>query len=260
MSVVITGNLVLAEADISATESRFGIHNILPEATVTATDDASGVPNLFDGNTYDAWTSTGAQTITVELGSAKKVDYFGIVGRGLAGCEISFEYKQGAGDWTSLVPAFMPAERRVLMVVFEPVTADAFRLNVTKASAYSFAALNIGLAISIPGGMRPGFAPPNLNEDVEYHTSRTVGGNIVGHSVLRAGATLRVKAEHLSEAWVREYWKPFQDEAHEKPFFFAWSTALFQYEVIYGVADKPPQAKYDTTIFMSINMTIRGIV
>lgn len=237
MSVAFSRDLVSGTPTKAERLPTLGWHNLFPLGEVSASSFASDhAPQLaFDGYTSTSWrTSGGAEHwIETELDAPEQADYAAIAAHTLANTVVSPQYHDGsawqdAGDPIALLSG-SPA-----VWLFPPQAASRWRLEIVGApTVVAIGALHIGRLLRPDTGLRAGWEPPSLNEQLEYTAPISVGGQLLPRHVRRRGVDVRLDLPQLGYDFARGAWQEFLEHAHQRAFFF-WLLFGSHAEVVYG--------------------------
>lgn len=225
----------------SLRHSRIGWQTLTRDAVVTASSEAESWPASALSNvmTYERWKPAAVPAwVQFDAGRAVEVDYLGIASHALgsAGATFSLQRSSDGATWSDVVTA-EPADDSAMMVLFEPVSARYWRLNVTGAVA-SVGILYLGKVLETYRPVSPGHSPGSLSRMTEIMPNVSTGGQFLGRSVIRQGYETSYEWEHLPAQWYRDYFDPFAKSAIKYPFFIAWNPLRRPAEVLYAWVPK----------------------
>lgn len=253
-------NLDLA---VPLTHARIGWRNIVTPESLTVSSEKAGFPGeaLANPFTYDLWRpSAFPAQIDVATEDQETVDYIGIARHNLTGCAVRVEYQDSGGAW-QLAASFVPQHDRSLMVMFEPVIADSFRVIIESnddPDVYA-SVLFLGEALAMARPIYGGHTPLPLSRRDSIRPSRSDSGQFLGRSRIRQGYTTSYQWQHLKADWVREHLKPFIDHAVTGSFFIAWRPYGYAAEAGYGWIDSNTSASnMGIRNYMSYGFTIEA--
>lgn len=237
--IVISSSVVLAQGDdaINANNPRIGYHNLITSSNIAADEEADDEPvsNLGNPATYLVWRgeTTSEQNVTVTLGSAQDVNYFAIAKHNLGstGATVAFQRSDNGSDWTT-IETIEPATDYALIVEFEAVTAQFFRLNITPGSAPpSIAVFYLGEILVLQRRIYVGHTPFVYGRRTTVSSGRSESGQFLGRVLRREFRESSVSLQNITPGWYREYMDPFVESARTRPFFWAWRPATYPHEV-----------------------------
>lgn len=232
---------------------------------------ADGFPlnNCTDWLTWDFWkaAASGSTTVQANCGSADySANCWGIVGHNAHENPDPLYCRTAAAAGTYVThDSITPSSDAVIFRAFTTATSRQyfqFWCNNSAPDPFPyFAELFIGTYLELPEGIEVEFTPPHLNFRDEITNSEGATGGLLGRSIRRKGATLRMRADLVSPAWVRTYWYPFLLHARHRPFFFGWDMVDYPTEVGYFWSDGPIiPPRYTRQNWMSIELNAVGVV
>ena len=239
--------------------------------TSTLTDGAAA--NAVSGTTYDYWlpnvTGTSAQ-FTVKLTAAANLSCFAIAAHNLAtlGGTVAVQRSTDGGATWGAAGGLTNTPTDNSPIVFRGATsglsAADWRLTFTGLTAA--APLYVGVAffgndVVFPRRFYKDFAPAMEPTEVQLQSNVSVGGNLLGNSVIAQGSTLAASFRNLDAAWVRGTLLSFVPYYNKgKGFFFGWRPATYPQDVHYcwrdGATLRPTNA--GPLAFMSLEMQMRA--
>lgn len=249
MALVISGSLVTADADAElglsfptiGYENRCRDDDVLIE-TSTAQENFEG-SNVIKGLTWDFWKPTTTPAIIAfTFPEAIDADYCGIAAHTLTetGSAVELQYWDGA-QWVSLgdVQPGVDSGNKVVMFLFDQVSSAIWRLIITGGTAIPvLSVVNIGLSLKLERQLYGGHTPITLSKNTVMRPNKSEGGQYLGRSIIREGASTKISLDNLTAAWVRNDFEPFMESARTLPFFFAWRAADFPTELAYVWTNK----------------------
>lgn len=228
-------------------------------ASSTATDYFSAAPDT--SLTYEKWKpSSVPATWEFDNGSAVACDYccIGAHTMGTDGASFKVQYYDGS-SWVDLCDTTAPDDDMEIMVLFNFVTAQKWRLYITGASP-SIAIIKFGVALQMERPLYGGHSPLDLSRQTTMRSSKSSTGEFLGRTKLRTMLSTEFAWSNLTAAWVRENWRPFQKAIEEEPFFIAWRPDTFS-EVGLCYSDNMPIPQNSGTrdlMNVSLQVNARG--
>lgn len=264
----ISSSVVLSQAGelITANNPRIGYHNIITADNISADEEATDEPvrNLANPATYLYWRgeTTNAQTVQVSLAEAEEVNYFAIAKHNLGstGATVAFEYSNNGSDWTT-VETVEPSSDYALIVEFDAVSAQFYRLNITPGSAApAIAVLYVGQILVLQRRIYVGHTPITFGRKTIVSNGRSENGQFLGRVMRREFLQTGVDLKNITPSWYRNYMDPFVQSARTKPFFFAWRPQQYPNEVGFAwltndvdVSNQLPNG------YMQLSMKLQGV-
>lgn len=241
--------------------ARIGYDNLAFGLTPAASTAAAGHPAISATypTTFEYWEPTALPaTWTVDFGTAKTVDFVGLVGD-MNGGTIAIQSSTDNSTFTTQETRAGLTDR-INMFLFAPVTARYWRLLVTVAIP-RLAVAYIGETLAMQRKIYQGHTPLTLSRETELSNNVSEGGQYLGRSIIRKGASTTAEWQHLKSDWYRANFDPFVKSAREYPFFIGWRPQEFPQELgfVWVGGDIAPQ-NTGPRDFMSVGMTFRGLI
>ena len=255
MALVISGSLSLGTtaAEASLKYPRIGYENKLRQTncsvSVSTEDGDNDGDSVLNGLTWDFWQPTSVPgIIAFTFTEAITADYCGIAGHTLTetGNQVELQYWDGLspGSWVSLGSILPGSEtgNKTIMFIFDSVSAQQFRLIVSGGTGTTMPVLgvvNIGDVLVCERKIYGGHTPITLSKKTEIRPQTSEGGQFLGRSIIRQGASTSIQLKNLTAPWVRSSFYPFMENSRTYPFFFAWRpTMTYSDEVAYVWTNK----------------------
>ena len=223
--------------------------NIGATATLggTAGVTGGGASNAVNGNTYSYWlpnvTSTTAN-LRFTFGSARTVSFAAIEAHNLAdyGATISVQRSTDGGvNWNDAgAGPVTPADNRAIAWRMVTVGNDAadWRFQITGLTSGDDIAIGVaflGDELVIPRRLYQGFSPILTPTEVGLQSNVSVGGHLLGSSVVQQGSTLQADITNVDPSFLRGAdWLAFQRAFNRgTPAFFAWRPTKYGTDLHY---------------------------
>jgi hypothetical protein len=247
--------------DPDLNHARIGYENLAFGLTPTASTAATGHPAISATypTTYEFWTPTALPaTWAVDFGTAKEIDFFGLVGD-MNNCTVAIESSTDNSTWTAQDTRTGITDR-INLFLFAPVTARYWRLSISVAIP-RIAVAYIGKALAMQRKIYQGHTPLTLSRETELSNNVSEGGQYLGRSIIRKGASTSADWQHLKAAWYRANFDPFVKSAREYPFFIGWRPQQYPNELgfVWTGGDLSPQVTGPRD-FVSVSMSFRGLI
>lgn len=241
--------------------ARIGYQNLTYGLTPTASTSAAGHPATAATypTTFEYWTPTALPaTWSVDLGSAQAVDYLGMVGD-MNGCTISLESSTDNSTWTTQETRTSLTDRINLFLI-APITARYWRLSISVAFPL-LAVVYLGQALAMQRKIYQGHTPLTLARETELSNNMSEGGQYLGRSIIRKGASTKGEWQHLKADWYRANFDPFVKAARTAPFFIGWRPEQYPAELgfVWTGGDIAPSITGPRD-FMSVGMSFQGLI
>lgn len=272
MSIGFSGNLVVGGRFTRDVDyPQIGYDNVLTYPTTSITTSYAEVDHPIDlainGYTNDAWIgeSGSLNTIGVTLDSAYDVNYIGIAAHNLHKSNAGFRLLSTDDGWstsTDLTGWVKPSNDSPVMVVFDVNNALEYRIQIDAAVGVQpfVGVMYVGKTMQMERKIAPSFEPIALARDSKVVNNLSVGGNFVGRSIIRQGASGRLTVDNLTPSWVRSEWMSFIDHAERLPFFFGWALGSFPWEVAYCWTDRNIRTpSYSKPKRMKVTLDMKGL-
>ena len=247
------------------THARIGYKTICTRDNVVASSQAAGFEaadavNIFTNEYWQPNVLPATWTCTPATGTDS--DYIGIAAHTLGsnGCTVGIEYTTDGTTWTELF-SFAPEDNQAIMLIYEPVTAMAWRLTVSGGTGIPrLGVIYIGESLAMQRPIYGGHAPITLQLKTILTNQMSEAGQFMARSIVRQGVGTSYSWSNLTAGWVRQYWRPFQKAARSVPFFIAWRPISFPDETafVWTLSDISP-SNSGMKNFMSISMDVAGV-
>jgi len=247
--------------DPDLSHARIGYQNLAFGVTPIASTSAAGHPAIAATypTTFEFWTPTALPaTWTLDFGGAKTVDYLGMVGD-MNGCTVALQSSTDNSTWTTQETRTGLTDRINLFFI-TPITARYWRLSITVAIP-RLAVAYIGQALAMERKIYQGHTPLTLSRETELSNNISEGGQYLGRSIIRKGASTSAEWQHLKADWYRANFDPFVESAREYPFFIGWRPQQYPTELgfVWTGGDIAPENTGPRN-FMSVGMSFRGLI
>jgi len=241
--------------------ARIGYRNLAFGLTPTASTAATGHPAISATypTTFEFWTPTALPaTWRLNFGIPKVVDYVGLVGD-MNGCTIAIESSDNNSTWVARQTQTNVTDR-INMFLFDAVPARYWRLSISVAIP-RIAVVYIGESLAMQRKIYQGHTPLTLSRETELSNNMSEGGQYLGRSIIRKGASTSAEWQHLKAAWYRANFDPFVKSAREYPFFIGWRPQQYPNELgfVWTGGDLSPQVTGPRD-FVSVSMSFRGLI
>lgn len=254
--------------------------NNLVSSAVAITSNRStqadgALSNASSGTTYDYWMpvtsgSSGTITYQVQLPSAQSANVVALIGHDIAtigATQVTLQSSADGVSWSSTLATITAANMGGVCDAAWTTDQTArawWRVNIEGVPALAYptvAGVFIGSALQIPSRVYQGLAPVISDTEVDLQSNVSAGGNLLGSSVVRRGATMTLPIEHLADTFIRgASWLSFQQSYNEgSPFIFAWRPTAYPGDLYYGWRDGSPIVPQNSgpRAFMSVQISAR---
>jgi hypothetical protein len=119
----------------------------------------------------------------------------------------------------------------------------------------------MGQALTMQRRIYQGHTPLTLSRDTELSNNVSEGGQYLGRSIIRKGASTSAQWTHLNASWYRANFDPFVKSARTNPFFIGWRPLQYPNELgfVWTDSDIAPQ-NTGPRDFMSVGVNFRGLI
>lgn len=247
---------------IPLNHSRIGHQTYTRTGTATASSAQTNFPAdaPLNSMTYEYWRPTAIPaTWTLDAGSSVSANYFGIGAHTLSGCAISI---QGSNDNVSYttIDTLTPSDNSQIMFLFAPVSYRYWRLYISSGSIPSVGVIYVGTTLDMIRPYYAGVSPISLNKTTVIRPNRSEGGQWLGRTVIRQGSSMSAEFKNLDNAWVRNTFSQFIDDAVLYPFFFAWRPDNYPEDVGYvWVTDDIAPTNMGIRDLMQVSFSMQGL-
>lgn len=275
--IAIASARATALASAGQTENPFAAwNNQAATATLSSGDGVltdGALANAVSGTTYDYWLPNVVGTATsfqVTFPTARTISFVGIAAHNLAtlGATVAVQRStDGGATWPDAgAGTLTPSDNSP--IGFRMVTSgnDAANWRIRITGLTASAPLYVGVAffgadMVFPSRFYRDFAPNLRPTEVQIQSNVSVGGNLLGNSVVAQGSTLSAQIRHLKPAFVRGDMLEFIPHFNAgKGFFFAWRPNTYAQDMAYvwreGATLRPVNS--GPLDYMSIEMAMRA--
>jgi len=248
-------------------------------AVGTATAGLTGAIQDFGDGWYRCsvtFTTDAADTsgnLSIELASADGVRMVNLDGTssilifgaqlevgGSATSYIPTSGSTAASTWYDLIPWTQLTTDMPVFAIFEPVTAQAWRIRLTNGTVPEIGVVKFGKALQMQRALYGGHTPLDYARQTIMRSNRSVTGEFLGRTKLRNTLATSYDWAHLKRDWLDANWKDFQLAIEEEPFFLAWRPGDFSEVGLCYTDQMPvPSSMGIRDLFqVSLNVSARG--
>lgn len=264
MGVLFQSGYTLPSGDQPLTHARIAHSGNWITGTASSNSTAPGffvdAPN--DSLTYEFWqpaTATAFWILTPP--SDETIDYCCIAAHNLgsSGATLQVQFQMSPTTWGVLTNVTAITDDSPIFVIFQPITAPAFRIRVAGPVRPRIGVVRFGQALQMPQPLYAGHTPLILSRQTTMRSNKSTTGEFLGRTRLRNARSTQITWEHLRADWVRQNWIPFQFAMEEDPFFLAWRPIRFPNDVGYCYVDGgslPAPSNMGVLDFMQVSMNV----
>jgi hypothetical protein len=201
--------------------------SIMPDATVTPTTETAdgSAQNAVSATTFDFWSPTAVPaSLDVDAAADEDCDMLCIAAHNLGTLNGSVELQQETAPDTYVTVAgpVFPEDDTPIMLAFDEVTTDGWRIVVTADSAFAIGVIMLGQSLTIPGGVIPPYVPMNSAMNIASQTNKSLNGHYLGTRITKREITNRVNFASVRSEWAEANLPEFEAHINEGgAFFFA---------------------------------------
>ena len=266
MSIVISQNLYLAAASGSAlplTHARIGYQSHLTASVISSSESGdTGYPldNILTTQTFEVFksTTTNGTVISIDLLSAKAVDYIAMVGKNISTYLLYYSID---GITYTKISELNDSSKVSKMGLFEETTARYWRLAILgDTNGFNIANLKLGLSLAMYRPIYGGHAPLTLSRTTIKKPNISEGGEFLGSTVIRKGLNTSYDYQHLPADWYRQYFDPFVQHVESgNTFYMAWRPEDYPLEVGYCLSNSEiTPSNMGVRDLMQVNFSVVG--
>ena len=235
MTVIYPASYTKPAADEPLTHSRIAhSENWLSGGTVSVSTTATGYYADAPTNTltYELWKPSALPAVwSYQHTTSAEVDYMCIAAHtlGSTGCNISVDYSADSGaNWTEIISSISIPNDEPIFAIFEPVTGDYFRLNITGSTAPTLGVVKFGKALQMQRPIFGGHAPIRTARQTILRSNYSETGEYLGRSKQRTYHQTKFDWQNLSAVWIGTHWPTLQRAVEAEPFWLAWRPERVQ--------------------------------
>lgn len=229
--------------------------------------------NAVSGTTYDYWLANVAGTATsfqVTFPTARTISFGGIAAHNLftLGASVLVQRSTNSGGtWTDAgAGTHTPTDNSAIgfrMITSGNDAADwRFRITGLAAAAPIYVGVAFfGTDMVFPRRFYKDFAPAIQPTEVQLQSNVSVGGNLLGNSIVAQGSTMNAQIRNLDPSFIRGEMLNFIPHYNKgKGFFFGWRPSTYTQDLDYcwreGAALRPVNS--GPLNLMSIELPMRA--
>jgi hypothetical protein len=221
--------------------------NLGRTATLSGTTPVDGGEraNAVTESTYDKWRAiengSGGATLQFDFGTATAIQFAALVAHnvGTLGAAVAVQYSSDALSWTSPITAVSPDDDTPIAWRFAVGTSSRYWRflfsDIPSGEEIKAGIAFLGNEIIIPTRLYQGFAPVLTPTEVQLQSNVSIGGELLGSSVISRGSSLSADITLVPAEFIRSTdWLAFQRSFGEgKGFFFGWRPDKYPQDIHY---------------------------
>jgi hypothetical protein len=227
--------------------------------------------NAVTGSTYDKWrpdVTTTEAALSFDFGTATEISFAALAAHNASdyGATVAVQRSSNGSTWADAgAGTITPADNAAMAW---RMAAGAYRYwrflftGLTAADALSVGVAFMGNDIVIPRRFYQGFSPVLTPTEVQLQSNVSVGGHLLGSSVISRGSTIGATINNVEPDFIRGAdWLGFQRAFGEgKGFFFGWRPFKYPGDMHYcwrdGAVTRPVNS--GPRDLMSVEMGMRA--
>lgn len=184
--------------------------NSLVPITITASAELPLYPGSAanSGDTVDRWrpvvSGVTTATLAYEMASAQEADCFAIAAHNLGtiGATLTLQHDSNGDDTWTTIGAVAPADDSPILFIFEPITSDKWRIQVSGGDTPEVGVFRVAKALQMERPFYGGFAPTPMSRNTEVRGNLSGSGQLLGRSKERTTLSSSYTWKNLSYDWV----------------------------------------------------------
>lgn len=196
--------------------------------------------NAVTPSTYDKWRPNVSGTdaaLSFDFTTATAIGYAAIVAHNAQkfGATVAVQTSPNGTTWTTIASAVAAAGVMAFRVTGSARYWRFYFTDLTAADALSVGVAFMGAELIIPRRIYQGFTPVITATEVQLQSNVSIGGNLLGSSVVTMGSKMTADMSLIPAAFVRGAdWMAFQTAfGRGKGFFFGWRPDKYPQDVYY---------------------------
>jgi hypothetical protein len=263
MSVIVTAGYTAA-ATYPLNHARIGYQNHLTglaASAIAVTSELPGSPKdaPLRPDTYESWQPSSSGTWTVDLGTAKAVNYVGLVG-GLRGISVTVQSSTDNSTWTNFATATTQTDDSPIMFLDASRTARYWR--VTLGASAPLSVVYIGTVLEVMRPFFDGHSPLSLSRQTELRGAISRGGQFIAQDIVKRGFAGDMAWTNLTPTWYRTNFDPLVRHLRTLPAFFAWNALTYPQDIQYAWATggvQPINVAQTPGGRVSVSLSLQGV-
>jgi hypothetical protein len=236
-----------------------GWDNALARAVITASNDQASTPNLFDYMTTSFW-NAGAGTVTVDivLPASEAIDCCAIAAGDWATAGTTIEVYSDAGV-TKVGEVSGLKDNQPYMFSFDSVIISVMQVKFISSGDLNVGQVLMGESLKFPVNASIGLQLGKFNNEDLITSQKTENNAFGSNSTVARNRTTIAPFNSIPIDWLNTSWVEFSDAHKGKPVWFNWNVVDRPNDATFGHWSTN-KAKYTSSFFSSIDLTIKGVV
>ena len=196
--------------------------------------------NAVTGSTYDKWRPDVVGTeaaLSFDFGADTEIGFAAIASHNAQafGATVAVQTSPDDSVWTTVASAEAVAGVMAFRMAGEARYWRLLFTGLTSSDALSVGVAFMGIELIIPRRLYQGFAPVLTPTDVQAQSNVSVGGHLLGSSIVSRGSKINAAIDLVPEPFIRsDSWLAFQQHFGEaRGFFYGWRPAKYPQDVHY---------------------------
>jgi len=236
---------------------RLAYDNLASSATtVTASHDTGGALYTYDGMTTFKWRPANTAPTLQFDGAFTDVDYVGLAGVNWNSAGASLVVKDSGGNTLASVSGLK--DNQPVLLIIAKTSYSTIKLEFSCSNTLlEVGEVYFGESVLLPRSVSVGYQPGRWSTNDEISSNRTESNQFGPSTVKARGTTEKFSIRFVPISYMDSTFKAFFDNAKGLPTFFLWNKDNAN-QAVFGHWDISDPV-FDSSLFSSINMTIRGV-
>jgi hypothetical protein len=196
--------------------------------------------NAVTGSTYDKWRPNVSGTVAAlsfDFGTATAISFAAISAHNAEtfGATVALQTSPDDSTWTTVSSAVAVAGVMAFRVTGSARYWRFYFTELTASDLLSVGVAFLGNELIIPRRLYQGVAPVLTPTEVQAQSNVSVGGHLLGSSIVSRGSKIGAAIKNVPAAFIRSAdWLAFQTAFGEaNGFFYAWRPTKYPQDIHY---------------------------
>lgn len=213
-------------------------NNVFEDGTVTWANQVTGSEalNVLDDESTSWWTQSSVPSwVKVALPAVDTVNCLGIASHdmGTSGASFELQHSPDGVTWTSIYGPESPTNDDDIIVYFDDVTDDYFRVIIDDAVC-NIGVIKLGSRLAFPVAPMSGHKPLHHSRSVTLLSNQTVGGQLRANRPVKMGAGTTVNCGLVDRSFTEGALLPFEDAYNNgRAFFYCGAPSVIPKDMGY---------------------------